>query len=99
MQNEAGDLPSFDPDHDTPAPAAPKKPRRKPMKRRAAVRPAKVKRLRRKRKVGKSPALAAPYKKSQTIHSEDVYAAVRKIMGMKGSDRDAVLDLVQGLSK
>ena len=97
------EMPMFDPvENDTPAP--PKKPRQKPTRKRKARKaaaPVPKRRGRKKRSVGKHPALAAPYKKDQHAggrYSRDVYAAIATLVGMKGSELDAVLDIVKGLT-
>lgn len=99
-------LPDFDgpgsqPDAVRPGP---KKPRRKPAKKVVKRGPPPAKRVpkkRRVRKINKNPALAAPYKADSTHaggrYSRDVYTAIGSLMGMKGSDREAVLDIVKGL--
>ena len=92
-------LPDFETPPETPAP--PKKPRRKPTKRRVRKVAAPVPKKRRKRRVAKSPLLAAPYGKNKHAggrYSKDVYAAIAALLLVKKHERDAVFDIVQGLT-
>jgi hypothetical protein len=97
-------MPMFD-DPIPPAESNPKKPRQKPVRRRKAVKaeaPKPVKKRRKKRKISKHPALAAPYKASPKHaggrYSKDVYATIVKLMGMNNAERSDVLDIVKGLT-
>lgn len=96
------DFPSFDPDPGVPAAEAPpKKPRRKPMKKRRKVRvaravpptpePPKQRRKVRKIRVANGHA-GGRYTKEQ-------YRVIGALMSMSVKERDAVLDIVKGLSK
>ena len=61
-------------------PKGPKKPRNKPM--------------RRKRRVGKSPLLAAPYGKPKTI-SKDILKVLNQFLAMPEADRELVVKLAK----
>lgn len=95
------DMPMFD-DPIIPPEPPPKKPRQKPTRKRKVREAApKVAKKRRKRRIGKHPALAAPYKGDKHAggrYSKDVYIAISSLMGMNNADRSAVLDIVQGLT-
>lgn len=98
-------MPMFeDPIPPQEAPVPPKKPRQKPTRKNKTVKVAAPKpvKKRRKRKISKHSALAAPYKGDKGYaggrYSKDVYAAIASLMGMNNSERGAVLDIVQGLT-
>ncbi len=89
-----------------PDPPSPKKPRRKPMKRakrrlfESMPKPAKKPRKRRKiRKTHITSRKAASTANGHTSgkFTDEVYRMISTLMGMKGSDRDLVLDIVKGL--
>jgi hypothetical protein len=97
-------LPMFD-DPILPAePKPPKKPRQKPVRKArklAAPKPVPKKR-RKKRKIGKHPALAAPYKASDKHaggrYSKDIYATIAKLVSMESAEREFVNDVVKALT-
>ena len=97
------DMPDFDTSHETPA-DAPKKPRRKPMKhvkRRivAQAAPSKpTKKTRKKRRKVRVARKAVDNGHAVGQFSDEVYRTIGTLMGMKGSDRDTVLDIVKGLT-
>jgi len=100
------EMPDFDASHETPA-AAPKKPRRKPMKRQKALTTPKkrasmlrvVKKARKKRRktrVARKSTTDSGHAVGQ--FADEVYRTVSMLMGMKGPNRDLVLDIVKGLT-
>ena len=82
-------MPMFD-DIPTPAADAPKKPRKKPVRRQVAAAPKPVKR--RKKRVAKA-------KPAENHISKDVYKAVNLLLDMPTDERELVLEVVRGLSK
>src|SRR5216684_7844762 len=94
------DMPDFETSHETPA-DAPKKPRRKPTKRRKAVKAVTsklIKKPRKKRRKVRVTRKTAPTNgHTGGKFTDEVYRTIGTLMGMKGSDRDTVLDIVKGL--
>ncbi|SRR5216684_1496830 len=99
------EMPNFDQPHETPA-DAPKKPRRKPMKRQKALTTPKkrasmlqvVKKTRKKRRKVRVARKAVDNGRAVGQFADEVYRTVSTLMGMKGSNRDLVLDIVKGLT-
>lgn len=101
-------LPDFDGPGNQPdvVRPGPKKPRRKPAKKKARAapvpKPAKcVPKKRRVRKVGKHPALAAPYSAKTAISPQftpDVYRLIAEMMERNTAERGLVIAIVNGLS-
>ena len=94
-------MPMFD-DIPTPAADAPKKPRKKPVKRRKARKAVKV----------ALPVTEAPAPKRRQVrkpratnghaggrYTKAQYAAIGALVGMSAKERAAVFDIVKGLSK
>lgn len=90
----------------------PRKPRPRPQRKQPAKKSAKrvkiptpklakrVAKKRRTRKIGKHPALAAPYKPVDTAvqFTPDVYRLIAEMMKLPASERGLVIAIVQGLS-
>lgn len=96
------DMPMFDDPIAPPEPPLPKKPRQKPTRKRkvSEAAPKVVKKRRKKRLIrsGFVKKMVPVAEHAGGRYSKDVYVAIGSLMGMKGSDRETVLDIVQGLT-
>ncbi len=98
------EMPDFEPTSlETPAP---KKPRRKPMKRKRVAKQRVEKAMKtyktvvkrkKRRKVRVARKVAPTNGHASGKFTDEVYRTIGTLMGMKSSDRDTVLDIVKGL--
>jgi hypothetical protein len=91
------EMPDFD--NSLPAKQPTKKPR-KPMKRRQLHKSAYAIAAESKPRRGRPPALTNKMHKSQTaIFTKDQYRVIGALMGMSVKERDAIFEIVKGLSR
>lgn len=88
-------MPMFDDPIPAETPKPPKKPRQKPTKRGAKVAVPKVMKKRRKIRAAKT----AVENHAGGRFTDEVYRMIGTLMGMKGSERTLVLDIVLGLTR